>query len=90
LGGTKLWRGAAWGYALGGVLLTKATLTGLTLAFTTALGGVWAGTLDPFNAFLLVLFGLMGLIGFGLLLSYLRHVGEGTSRLSAGGAQAHV
>jgi len=90
LGGTKLWRGAAWGYALGGVLLTKATLTGLTLAFTTALGGVWAGTLDSFNAFLLVLFGLMGLIGFGLLLSYLRHVGEGTSRSSAGGAQAHV
>lgn len=66
LGGSLLWRRAAWGYALGGLLLVKATLTGLTLAFTTSLSGLWAGALAPMDSFLLLLFGPMAVIGAAL------------------------
>lgn len=53
-GGLRLWRRAPWGYVLGGLLLVKTATTGLTMAFTTVLGAWWAGTVDPFQAFLLV------------------------------------
>lgn len=74
VGGTKLWQGEAWGIAGGGILLVKTTLTGLTLAFSTALDAVWAGSLDAFNTFLLGLFGLMGLTALGLVPIYYRHL----------------
>lgn len=73
-GGWKGWHRAAWGFALGGLLLTKVTLTGFSLAFTTLLGAVWTGSLDGFNGFLLVLFGLMAVTGLPLLLVYLRRI----------------
>ena len=71
-GGLKLWRREAWGYVLGGLLLTKATVTGLTLAFTSTLAMVWAGAVDPFELFLAMLFGVMALVGLPLLVAYLR------------------
>ena len=55
-GGLLLWRRDAWGYVLGGLLLVKMATTGFTLAFTTALGAWWARAVDPFDAFLFVLF----------------------------------
>ena len=70
--GLKLWRREAWGYVLGGLLLTKATLTGLTLAFTSTLAMSWAGAVDPFELFLATLFGVMALVGLPLLVLYLR------------------
>ncbi len=86
VGGTKLWRGQAWGFALGGILLVKTALTGLTLAFTTALDAVWAGSLDPFNTFLLALFGLMGLTALCLVPIYFRHLDDAQSRGGKGAA----
>lgn len=70
IGGWKLWHRSAWGYVLGGLLLVKAAMTGATLAFTTTLGGVWDGQIDGFNAFLLVLFGLMAVSAVGLSVVY--------------------
>jgi hypothetical protein len=71
-GGVKLWRREPWGYLLGGLLLTKATATGFTLAFTSALALWWAGRVDPFEASLALLFGVMALAGVTLLITYLR------------------
>lgn len=76
-GGLKLWRQESWGYVLGGLLLTKATATGLGLAFTSTLAMWWAGTVDPFEVFLAVLFGLMALVGLALLIPYLRSAAPG-------------
>jgi len=71
-GGLKLWRREPWGYVLGGMLLTKATATGFTLAFTSTLAMWWTGSVDPFQVFLAVLFGLMAVVGLALLVPYLR------------------
>lgn len=71
-GGLKLWRREPWGYVLGGLLLTKATATGFTLAFTSTLAMSWASSVDPFQIFLAVLFGVMALVGLALLVAYLR------------------
>lgn len=76
-GGLRLWRREAWGYVLGGLLLVKALATGSTLAFTTALGAWWARAIDPFDAFLFVLFALMAIGAFLLIVAYLRSIEEG-------------
>jgi len=76
-GGLKLWRREAWGYVLGGLLLTKLTATGFTLAFTTALGAWWAGAIDGFDAFLFVLFALMMAGALFLIFPYMRGVEDG-------------
>ena len=54
------------------MLLTKATATGFTLAFTSTLAIAWAGSVDPFQVVLAVLFGVMALIGLALLVPYVR------------------
>lgn len=77
VGGWLLWRAAAWGFALGAVLLVKLALTGGTLAFTTALNWAWGGGLEGLDAFLLVVFGAMAVIAAALALPYLRHIGDG-------------
>lgn len=76
-GGLRLWRREAWGYVLGGLLLIKALATGSTLAFTTALGAWWAQAINPFDAFLFVLFALMAIGAFSLIVAYLRSIEEG-------------
>lgn len=76
-GGVRLWRREAWGYVLGGLLLVKTTLTGFTMAFTTALGAWWDRALAPFQTFLFVLFALMMIAALALLFPYLRAVEEG-------------
>jgi hypothetical protein len=75
-GGLRLWRGKAWGYVLGGLLLTKVAATGFTLAFTTALGALWAGRLGGFNAFLFVVFALMATGALLLIVPYMRSIGK--------------
>jgi len=81
-GGLLLWRRRPWGYVLGGFLLVKMATTGFTLAFTTALGAWWAQGIDPFNAFLFVLFALMAIGSVALLVPYLRGVGGGRANLT--------
>ncbi|MCA3748082.1 MAG: hypothetical protein IN808_02960 [Rubrobacter sp.] len=76
-GGLLLWRRRPWGYVLGGILLVKALATGFTLAFTTALGAWWAWGIDPFDAFLFVLFAIMATGSLVLLVAYLRSTEEG-------------
>jgi hypothetical protein len=71
-GGVRLWRREAWGYVLGGLLLTKLAMTGFTLAFNTALGALWAGHISGFDAFLLIVFSLMAAGAVPLLVIYLR------------------
>jgi hypothetical protein len=71
-GGFRLWRREAWGYVLGGLLLTKLVATGFTLAFNTALGAWWAGQIGGFDAFLFVIFALMAAGAIPLLVAYLR------------------
>jgi hypothetical protein len=78
-GGLKLWRRDPWGYVLGGLLLTKLAATGFTLAFTTALGALWAGAIDGFDAFLFVLFALMMAGALLLIFPYMRGI-EGGGR----------
>jgi hypothetical protein len=68
----KLWRRQPWGVVLGGLLLVKVAATGLTLAFTQALGMVWAARVDPFEAFLFAVFGLMALGAIALAVPYAR------------------
>jgi hypothetical protein len=75
-GGLRLRRREAWGYVLGGLLLVKVLATGSTLAFTTALGAWWARAINPFDAFLFVLFTLMAIGALPLLVTYLRSVQE--------------
>lgn len=75
-GGARLWQRAPWGYALAGVLLVKMALSGLTLAFTTALGAWWAREIEPFQAFLFIVFALMMFGAVGLLFTFLRGVGK--------------
>ena len=87
-GGLLLWRGEAWGYVLGGFLLVKMAATGFTLAFTTALGAWWAQGIDPFNAFLFVLFTLMAIGSVALLVPYLRGVRVGRAGLSGDSVSA--
>ena len=78
-GGLRLWRKDAWGYVLGGLLLTKLAATGFTLAFTTALGALWAGRIGGFNTFLFVVFSLMAVGALLLIFPYLRSIeGEGS------------
>jgi hypothetical protein len=81
-GGLLLWRRRPWGYVLGGFLLVKMATTGFTLAFTTALGACWARGIDPFNAFLFVLFALMATGSVALLVPYLRSIGGGRANLT--------
>jgi hypothetical protein len=81
-GGLLLWRREAWGYVLGGFLLVKMATTGFTLAFTTALGTWWARGIDPFNAFLFVLFVFMAIGSLALLVPYLRGVRGGRANLT--------
>jgi hypothetical protein len=81
-GGLLLWRRRPWGYVLGGFLLVKMATTGFTLAFTTALGAWWARGIDPFNAFLFVLFALMATGSVALLVPYLRSIGGGRVNLT--------
>jgi hypothetical protein len=89
----KLWRRAPWGIVLGGVLLVKVAATGLTLAFTQALSLVWAGVIDPSQAFLFIVFALMAIGAIALAILYARaidrapHSVEATAR-SAGLARA--
>jgi hypothetical protein len=83
--GLKLWRREPWGYVLGGMLLTKATTTGFTLAFTGTLAMWWAGSLDPFQVFLAALFAVMAMVGLVLLIPYLRST---TTRLPAAAHEA--
>jgi hypothetical protein len=71
-GGWKLWHRVPWGYALGGILLAKIALTAGTVAFSTLLNAAWTGALAGFDAFLLVLFGLMAVVAGALLVPYLR------------------
>ena len=80
IGGVGLWRRRPFGYVLGGLLLTKLTLTGFGLAFTTGLAWAWAGTLGPLDAFLLGVFGFMGLSGLALLVPFLRAVDDESGR----------
>jgi hypothetical protein len=84
-GGLWLWRGKAWGYVLGGLLLTKLAMTGFTLAFTTALGALWAGRIGGFDAFLFVVFALMAIGALLLIVPYM-----GSIRKSGGSAPAEV
>jgi hypothetical protein len=74
VGGLRLWRKDAWGYLLGGLLLTKLVATGFTLAFNTALGAWWAGRVGGFDAFLLVVFSLMAIGALLLIFPYLRSI----------------
>jgi hypothetical protein len=78
-GDLRLWWRTLWGYLLGGLLLVKVAATGFTMAFTTALGAWWARAVDPFQAFLFVLFVLMMAGALDLLVPYLRSI-EGGSR----------
>jgi hypothetical protein len=81
VGGLRLWRKDAWGYVLGGLLLTKLAATGFTLAFNTALGALWAGRIGGFDVFLFVVFSLMAAGALPLLVSYLRSMqGAGEQR----------
>lgn len=82
-GGLLLLRKDAWGYVLGGFLLVKMATTGFTLAFTTALGTWWARAIDPFNAFLFVLFALMAMGSVALLVPYMRSIGGGRTSLGS-------
>jgi hypothetical protein len=66
----KLWRRQPWGVVLGGLMLVKVAATGLTLAFTQALGMVWAARVDSFEAFLFAVFGLMALGAIALSIPY--------------------
>ena len=75
-GGVWLWRGEAWGYVLGGLLLTKLAATGFTLAFTTALGTLWAGKIGGFDAFLFVVFALMAIGALLLIVPYMGSIGK--------------
>ncbi len=70
----------ACGYVLSGLLLVKALATGSTLAFTTALAAWWARAINPFDAFLFVLFTLMAIGALLLLVPYLRSLEEGGQR----------
>ncbi|MGH2380693.1 MAG: hypothetical protein ACRDG7_05675 [Candidatus Limnocylindria bacterium] len=74
--GVQLWRGAASGILLGGMLLVKSAATGLTLAFTGAFAMWWNRAFDPFEAFLIVIFGTMTISAVVLLLLYPRSVGR--------------
>jgi hypothetical protein len=74
--GIKLWRRQPWGDVLGGVLLVKVAATGLTLAFTQALGMAWAGSVDPIEAFLFAVFATMAVVAIGLLVPYARTLTE--------------
>lgn len=78
VGAVKLWRRQPWGYVLGGFLLVKVAATGLTLAFTQALAMVWAGSVDPFEAFLFAIFGVMALVSIGLFVPYARALRAGS------------
>ena len=75
-GGLWLWRGEAWGYVLGGLLLTKLAVTGFTLAFTTALGAMWAGRIGGFDAFLFVVFALMVIGALLLIVPFMGSIGK--------------
>ena len=86
-GGMWLWRRRPWGCVLGGLLLTKLATTGFTLAFTTALGAWWAGTIDPFDAFLFLLFALMAIGAMALLVPYLRSIEEGGQKPTLAGRE---
>jgi hypothetical protein len=82
-GGLRLWRREAWGYVLGGLLLTKLAATGFTLASTTALGAWLAGKISSFDAFLFVIFALMATGALLLIFPYLRSMqGAGGRRAS--------
>jgi len=87
--GLRLWRREPWGYVLGGLMLVKTALSGLTLAFITALGAWRAGSVDPFQAFLFVLFALMMVGAMALLVPYVRSItaGRRTKGQRAGGAR---
>jgi hypothetical protein len=76
-GGIRLWRREPWGYVLCGLLLVKTALSGFTLAFTTALGIWWADVVDPFQAFLFLLFALMMAGALALLVPYMRSITGG-------------
>jgi hypothetical protein len=75
-GGLRLWRGEAWGYVLGELLLTKLAATGFTLAFTTALGTLWTGRVGGFEAFLFVVFALMAIGALLLIVPYMGSIGK--------------
>lgn len=79
-GGLRLWRRDAWGYVLGGLLLTKTAATGFTMAFTTALGMWWTWVVNPFEVFLFILFALMMAGALLLLVPYLRGIEEASRR----------
>jgi hypothetical protein len=79
-GRLKLWRREAWGYVLGRLLLIKALATGSTLAFTAALGAWWVQAINPFDAFLFILFALMAIGAFFSIVAYLRSIEEGEGR----------
>ena len=72
-----LWQRKPWVCVLGRLLLVKLATTGFTLAATTALGAGWVRGVDPFQAFLFILFAVMVIGALGLLVLYLRGVREG-------------
>jgi hypothetical protein len=71
-GGIQLWRGAASGYVLGGLLLVKTAATSFTLAFNGTLTMWWNAELVASEAVLAAIFGAMALAALALLVPYLR------------------
>jgi hypothetical protein len=67
-GGVWLWRREAWGYVVGGLLLLKMALLGLTLVLNSWLVTLWGQPLDPMLPF----YALVGLGGLAGLVAYLR------------------
>jgi hypothetical protein len=67
-GGVWLWRRQAWGYVVGGLLLLKMALLGLTLVLDSWLVTQWGRPLDP----MLPLYAVVGLGGLAGLVAYLR------------------
>lgn len=70
--GVQLWRGAASGYVLGGLLLVKTAATSFTLAFNGTLAMLWNAELVASEAVLAVIFGAMAIGALALLVPYLR------------------
>jgi hypothetical protein len=67
-GGVWLWRRAAWGYVVGGLLLLKMALLGFTLVLNSWLVTLWGEPLDP----MVPLYAVVGLGGLAGLVVYLR------------------
>jgi hypothetical protein len=74
--GVQLLRRAASGYVLAGVMIVKAGLTGFTLAFSGAFVMWWTAEFNPFEAFLVAIFGVMALVAAAVWITFLRWPGS--------------